>query len=600
MFKLLRFLKPYWFQTTILVLAIGAQSWLTLMLPAKMSVIVNQGIGQGNEEIIWQVGLEMLIYTAISAVCALLSSFLSARIGNFFARDLSAAIYAKVLTFSISEIDHFSTASLITRTTNDVSQVQRATSMILSMLLRAPTMAIIAIFQAIATAPDMTWIIVLAVAVLLTCIITIMSLVIPKFKAFQKLLDKLTLLTRENLTGLRVIRAFNNQDYEFKKFSRANRELVGIDLFINRLMSLEAPLMTLIFNGTTILCVWIGVSLLEVDIANLGNMMAFMQYATQVIMSFLFLTMFFIMLPRAAVSARRINEILDVRPKIRWPAKTATNTITDAPSVEFKHVSFAYDGAESNVLTDINFKAYAGQTTAFIGSTGSGKSTLINLIPRFFDVTEGEILVDGLNVKSYAEKDLIAKIGYVPQRGRLFRGTIKSNISFGNLNATPTELQSAAQISQSSEFIQKLDKKFDSYIAQGGTNVSGGQKQRLSIARALAKHPEIYIFDDSFSALDMKTDAKLREGLKTVTKDAIVLIVAQRISTIKNAEQIIVLDNGKIVGRGTHYELLGSSKVYQEITRSQLSEAEFKSEMKHAEKLNIGSMLNKFAEKGDN
>ena len=411
----------------------------------------------------------------------------------------------------------------------------------------------------------------------------------------QKLLDRLTQLTRENLTGLRVIRAFNNEQIEEKKFARANHDITKVNLFINRLMSLESPLMTLIFNGTTVLCVWIGVALIEVDLTYLGSMMAFVQYATQVIMSFLFLTMFFVMLPRATVSAKRINEVLNVHPKIHWKSKTAKpeNYLSSEPSIEFKHVSFAYDGAESNVLSDISFTAKAGETTAFIGSTGSGKSTLINLIPRFFDVTDGAILVDGIDLRDYAEDELMSKIGYVPQRGKLFRGTVKNNIAFGNLNATPAEIEEAARVSQSAEFIQKLEKNYDYLVSQGGTNVSGGQKQRLSIARALAKHPEIYIFDDSFSALDMKTDAKLREDLKPLTRNAITLIVAQRVSTIKNADQIIVLDQGKVVGKGTHYQLLGASKVYQEITRSQLSDSEFEREMKKAEKINIHTMLEK-------
>ena len=597
MFKLLRFLKPYWLHALILMFAVGVQSWFTLLLPARMATIVNDGISAGNESVIWTTGLEMLSYTVLSAACALVSSFLSARIGAFFSRDLCAAIYGKVLSFSVTEINRFSTASLITRTTNDISQVQRTITMMLSMMLRAPMMATIAIVQAIAIAPDMNWIIILAVVTLLTCITIIMSIVIPKFRIFQKLLDRLTLLTRENLTGLRVIRAFNNEPLETKKFKKANSDITNVDLFITRVMSLEAPLMTLIFNGTTVLCVWIGITLMETDLSYLGNMMAFVQYASQVIMSFLFLTIFFIMLPRATVSAKRINEVLGVRPKIHWKEHTSGEK-NPLPTVEFKHVDFAYDGAEENVLSDISFTAKAGETTAFIGSTGSGKSTLVSLIPRFFDASAGNVLIDSIDVKDYSEDDLMSKIGYVPQRGRLFRGTIKSNISFGNLNATDSEITEAAKISQSAEFINKLERKYDSFIAQGGTNVSGGQKQRLSIARALAKHPEIYIFDDSFSALDMKTDAKLREELKTVTGNSVVLIVAQRVSTIKNADQIIVLDQGKIVGRGTHYELLGSSKVYQEITRSQLSDTEFAAEMKKAEKLNISAMLKPKTEKG--
>lgn len=590
MFKLLRFLKPYWKEVILLTVAIGVQSWCTLLLPAKMATIVNDGIAGGNESVIWNVGGEMLIFTLISAIGALISGYFSAKVGSAFSRDLRAAIYSKILTFSTSEIDRFSTASLITRTTNDVSQIENTVTMMLSMMLRAPMMATIAIVQAVATAPDMSWILILAVVTMFVSVGIVMSLAIPKFKIFQNLIDRLTLLTRENLTGLRVIRAFNNEKLETKKFSGANEKITKVNLFISRVMGLESPLMTLVFNGTTVLCVWIGVKLMEQDFSYLGNMIAFVQYASQVIMSFLFLTIFFVMLPRATVSGKRINEVLGVRPKVHWLEKTK-GTPSEVPSVEFSHVSFAYDGAETNVLSDVSFKAKSGETTAFVGSTGSGKSTLISLIPRFYDTSAGEIKVDGIDVKDYAEDDLMSKIGFTAQKGRLFHGTVKSNISFGNLNATPAELKEAADVSQSSEFIGKLEKGLDSFISQGGTNVSGGQKQRLSIARTLAKHPEIYIFDDSFSALDMKTDAKLREELKAVTKNAVVLIVAQRISTIKNADQIIVLDNGKIVGRGKHYELLGSSEVYQEITRSQLSEKEFKAEMKHAEKINISKML---------
>lgn len=581
MFKLLKYLKPYWWQAIILVSSIGIQTWGVLMLPSLMSDIVNDGIVHNDTAKIWSLGLLMLFWTLVSGASAIISSYFSARIGTAIARDLRNDLYKKILSFSISEVDRFSTASLITRTTNDVVQVQQTLIMILSMLLRAPLMAITAIFQAIALAPNMTWIIGLAVIVMLALVILIMSLVMPKFKIFQKLLDKITLLTRENLTGLRVIRAFNTEKNEKRKFERTNSEITGVYLFINKVMALTSPLMMLVFNGTTLLCVWIGISLMQNDISYLGNMMAFMQYAIQVVISFLFLSMLFVILPRANVSAGRINEILRVRPKVSWKEKT-TNAPEAEPSVEFKNVSFAYEGAEAKAIENISFKATSGQTTAFVGSTGSGKSTLINLVPRLYDATTGEVLIDGVNVKSYAKNDLMKRIGFIPQRAVLFSGNIKSNIAFGNLDAKKSEIEKAAKVSQSKEFIEKFEEAYEHHIAQGGTNVSGGQKQRLSIARAIAKNPEIYVFDDSFSALDLKTDRELRKELKKITGGAVVLIVAQRISTIKDADQIIVLDDGKMVGKGTHFELLRGCKVYQEIVKSQFSDDEYTKELKEA------------------
>jgi len=430
-------------------------------------------------------------------------------------------------------------------------------------------------------APDMTWIIALAVAVLVFFIVLILSLVMPKFMLYQKLIDKVNLLTRENLTGLRVIRAFNNEKYEQRKFDETNAKIMKTDFFISRLMGLEGPLMTLIFNGTSLLCIWIGISHLTFDASYLGKMMAFMQYATQVILSFFFLAILFVMIPRASVSAKRINEVLKTKTKISWKT-TGGGDRAVAPSIEFKNVSFKYAGADEDVISNVSFVAKAGETTAFIGSTGSGKSTLINLVPRYYDVTDGEILVNGMNVKGYSAKGLMKKIGYVPQKGFLFSGTVKSNILFGVDDENEERMKEAAKIAQASEFISKLPDGFESKIVEAGTNVSGGQRQRLSIARAIAKNPEIYIFDDAFSALDMKTDKKLREALKPVTKNSVVLIVAQRVSTIRDAEQIVVLDKGKVVGIGTHLELVKKCKVYQEICKSQLSDEEFKKEIENA------------------
>ncbi len=581
MLKLFRYLKPYWWQVLLLIFSIGGQTYLTLQLPALMADIVNQGIVTGDQNYILAVGLKMLGFALAASLCALIAHFFSSRVGAAFSRDLRADFYQKVLSLSISDIDDFSTASLITRTTNDIGQVQQAVMMMLTMLLRAPMMGLGAIFQAYQTAPDMTWTIAAGVGAIIFFSIIILGLAMPKFKIYQKLIDKITLIARENLTGLRVIRAFNNETHEQQKFAHANRELTKTGLFIDKVFALQDPLLGLIFNGVTLGIVWISIGRLETDASYLGDMIAFVQYATHVLMSFLILTMLFVVLPRANVSAGRINDVMKVKPKIHW--KDTTDGEPDqTPSVEFKNVAFAYAGAEADILENISFTAKAGETTAFIGSTGSGKSTLISLVPRFYEATAGEILIDGVNIKNYAKDDLMKRIGYVPQRGILFSGNVKDNILFGTDDLDDKNVKKSARVAQAENFIEKLDDKYSAHIAEKGTNVSGGQKQRLSIARAIAKHPEIYIFDDSFSALDMKTDKKLREALKPETKDSVVLIVAQRINTIKDAEQIIVLDQGKIVGKGRHKDLLKNCKVYREIVKSQVSEKEFAKELKNA------------------
>lgn len=568
----------------ILLLTTAIQVYTTLRLPFLMASIINNGIVPGDTDYIWVVGLQMIGLAVISAVASLISSYFSARVGSNYARDIRAAVFTKIISLNVLETKDFSTASLLTRTTNDVNQVQNITIMMLSMLLRAPLFCIISIIMAIQTAPDMSWIIAVGTAAILGSVILIMSLVIPKFKIFQGLIDKITLLTRENLTGLRVVRAFNNETVEKQKFTKTNGELTDLIIYIDKVLELQNPLINIIFNGTTLLCSWIGISLLSKDFAYLGNMTAFAQYVGHVMMSFLMLSIFFVMLPRANVSAHRINDVLNKVNKIVFPKKT--DGVPDkTPSVEFKNVEFYYPNAEEKVLDQISFKANAGETTAFIGSTGSGKSTLINLVPRFYEVSGGEILVNGLSIKKYAKDDLINKIGFVPQRGMLFAGTIKSNIKFGAPNASDKQVHKAAEIAQATNFIEKLPDKYNSHIAQGGTNVSGGQRQRLSIARAICKNPDIFIFDDAFSALDMKTDKKLREALKPITNDAVVLIVAQRISTIKDADQIIVLNDGKIVGKGRHLELLNKCRVYQEIVKSQLSDKEYAQELKLAGKV---------------
>ncbi len=581
--KLFKYLKPYILQSLLLLAAISVQVWTSLQLPALMAKIINDGIVRGDLNFVWNAGVQMLGFALLSSACAFLANFLSAWVGSAVTRDIRNDFFQHVLSLSISEIDNFSTASLITRTMDDVFQAQQGITMTLSVGLRAPLTCVLAIGQAIATAPDMTWIIALAVLIIVSLTILIMSIVMPKFNKIRKLADRITMLARENLTGLRVIRAFNNQSHEEHKFNRTNEENAKLSVFVDVIMSLQNPLISLVFNGTTLLCIWIGITLITKDIAYLGNMMAFMQYAIQVVMSFLFLTMLFVILPRASVSARRVNEVLATKPKIKWQPETIGKPTLE-PSVEFRHVDFAYPDADEKVLQNISFTAKTGETTAFIGSTGSGKSTLINLVPRFYEATSGEVKINGLNLQDYSEHDLMRRVGFVPQRGVLFEGTVKSNILFGAPDADEKIMREAARVAQAAEFIEKLDKKYESHIAQGGTNVSGGQRQRLSIARAIAKNPDIYVFDDSFSALDMKTDAELRKALKPITKSAVTLIVAQRISTIRDAEQIIVLDKGKIVGRGTHTTLLRDCAIYREIAKSQFSDREYAAELQKAKK----------------
>ena len=585
MLKSIKYLKPYFWQCLLIVLGVALQVYTALELPALSSDIMNKGVAESNMSFIFQTGLFMLGITALGSFGSIVSSYFSAKVSSRVAMDMRKDIFAKVMSLSFADVEKFSTASLITRTTADIWTVQRTLIMSLTMMVRVPFMAIGAIIQAFRTAPNMTWIIAVSVAILFIQAAILISLAIPKFKVYQKILDKINSITRENLTGIKVIRALNKQKYEENKFERSNEKLKTTDIYISKVMAFQQPVVNLVFNLSAVLIIFIGVSNLHTDMSYLGRMIAFSQYSAQVLMSFLFLTFLFVMIPRGNVSSKRISEVLETKSQITFKDQM-TETSSEVPSVEFKHVTFSYGKKSEAIIEDISFVAKAGQTTAFIGSTGSGKSTLINLVPRFFDATEGEVLINNLNIKEYTENALMDKIGYVPQKGYLFTGTVRSNILYGVENLKKSELDArmrhAAKIAQAEEFVTKLKDQYDAPISQGGTNVSGGQRQRLAIARALAKQPEILIFDDAFSALDMKTDKKLREDLKSEIQDTVVLIVAQRISTIKEAEQIIVLDQGKMVGKGTHLELLKKCKVYQEIAKSQFSEEEFADEMRQA------------------
>ena len=535
-------------------------------------------VDKNQTNYIFLAGAKMLGVALISATMAILVGFIASKVAANTSRELRSDVFKKVMSFSSAEMDKFSTASLITRSTNDIQQIQMVIVMLLRMVLYAPILGLGGVFKVLSTETSMTWIIALAVGVIIAIVFVLFLTVMPKFKIVQKLVDRVNLVAREIITGIPVIRAFSTQKHEEERFDVANKALTRTNLFVNRIMSGMMPLMMFIMNGVTLLIVWNGAKGVDSGAMQVGDMMAFIQYAMQIIMSFLMITMVSIMLPRAAVSAVRVDEILTTDPTIKDMDDLEDFKDSERGIVEFKNVSFRYPDADEDVLTDISFTAKPGETTAFIGSTGSGKSTLINLIPRFFDVTSGEILVDGVDIRKVSQHDLRDKIGYVPQKGVLFSGTIESNIKYGKDDATMSEVEKAAQIAQATEFIDTKPDKFETQIAQGGTNVSGGQKQRLSIARAVAKNPDIYIFDDSFSALDFKTDATLRKALKKETGNSTVLIVAQRISTILNAEQIIVLDEGKIVGKGTHKELLKDCEVYKQIALSQLSKEELDNE----------------------
>lgn len=520
------------------------------------------------------VGGQMLLVSLGAMIAAIFVGLLASKVAASVGMELRVQVFDKVVSFSNAQMDQFSTASLITRSTNDVQQIQMVVVMLLRMVLYAPVMGIGGIIKVTNTNTSMAWIIAVAVLAIICVVLVLFTTVMPKFKMMQKLVDRLNLVMREILTGLQVIRAFSTEKKEEKRFDEANKDLTKTMLFTNRAMTLMMPTMMFIMNGITLMILWFGAKGIDSGDLQVGDMMAFITYTMQIVMSFLMITMVSIMLPRAGVAAGRINEVIDTSLTVLDPPKSEEGKTDKKGYVEFEHVDFSYPGAEEQVLSDITFTAKPGETTAFIGSTGSGKSTLINLIPRFYDVTGGSIRVGGVDVRNMTKKELRNQLGYVPQKGVLFSGTIATNLKYSDENMADAQIAYAAEIAQAADFIGEKEEGYDSHIAQGGSNVSGGQKQRLSIARAIAKKPQIYIFDDSFSALDFKTDAAVRRALRKETKDSTLLIVAQRISTIMNAQQIIVLDEGKIVGKGTHRELLENCEVYSQIAASQLSASE--------------------------
>ncbi len=573
MIKLLKLLKPFIWSVVWVLTFLFLQAILELYLPTLMSDVVNNGMMKGDTGYIWSFGGYMLIVALGSSICAIIGSFLSAKIALGVGRDLRNLVFSRVEEYSLHEFDKLGTASLITRTTNDIIQVQTMLVMGMRFLIYAPIMCIGGIIMAYTNDRSLTMLLAIILPLMLLFIGIVAVAIVPLFKAMQKKIDKVNLVVRENLIGIRVIRAFNRLGSEQEKFMEANRDLTDNSIKVNKIMAIMQPIMMLFMNITTVAIIWFAGLRIGNGQMELGDMMAFLQYAMQIMFSLIMVTMMFVMIPRAQASAVRINEVLDVNPEIKDP-KNPIKTDGRRGYVEFRDVTFSYPGAEEPAISNITFFAKPGETTAIIGGTGSGKSTLINLIPRFYDVDSGSIIIDGVDVREITQQALREKIGFVPQSIVLFSGTVVENIRYGKDDASRDEVEHAAEVSQAKEFIKNLADGYDSSIAQGGTNISGGQKQRLSIARALIRKPGIYIFDDSFSALDFKTDGKLRAALKKETKDSTVIIVAQRVSTVMDADRIIVLDDGKIVGLGNHRELLKTCEVYHEIVSSQLSEEE--------------------------
>jgi ATP-binding cassette subfamily B multidrug efflux pump len=568
--RLFRFLKPYRAQVVAVTILVFLQSLANLYLPTLMADIVNKGIVTGDTDYIWRVGGFMLLVTIGGTICAIIGIYFSARIATGFGRIVRAKIFTRVQSFSLHEFDTVSTASLITRTTNDTTQVQLVLVIILNMMISAPMTMIGGIILAINQDATLSWIFVVIIPVLVGSILLVMRAALPLFRVIQVKLDKINLILDELLTGVRVIRAFDRNTYETRRFDEANLDLTQTSIKVNQIVATLMPLMFFVLNISSVAILWFGAIRIDSGQMDVGALFAFLQYAIQILFSVLMVSMLFIMLPRAAASATRINEVLAIEPEIKDIANVRPAEEQHG-YIEFRDVTFSYPGAEEPAISNISFQARPGQVTAIIGGTGSGKSTLVNLIPRFYDIDSGAVLVDGVDVRDMAQEHLRTKIGYVPQKAVIFSGTIAENVLYGKSDASEEEIRHALKVAQASEFVDEMKEGIHSLIAQGGTNVSGGQKQRLSIARALVRKPEIYIFDDTFGALDFKTDARLRAALKREVRDATVLIVAQRVSTVMDADQIIVLDEGRVAGIGTHRELVQNNDVYREIVSSQLS-----------------------------
>ncbi len=576
--RLLVFLQPYRALIAVIATLAFAQALANLYLPTLMADIVDQGIITGDTGYIWRVGGLMLVVAVFATAAAVVGVFLSSRTAMGFGKSLRAAIFSRVEQFSLHEFDKLSTASLITRTTNDTTQVQLVVALVLGMMITAPVTMVAGLILALRQDVGLAWVLLVSVPVLAVVIVALLRRTVPLFRQYQVKLDKLNLVVDEGLTGVRVVRAFNRERHEEERFDAANLDLTNLAITVNRLMAMLWPVMMLVLNVTSVAILWFGSLRVDAGDLQVGSLMAFLQYAMQILFSLLMVSFLFVMLPRAEAAATRIAEVLATEPEINDPAQPSR---ADAQHgwVEFQDVTFAYPGAEAPALSNISFTAAPGQTTAIIGGTGSGKTTLANLVLRFYDVQTGRVLVDGVDVREMTQDSLRQRVGYVPQRAVLFSGTIADNIRYGKEDATDEEVRHAAEVAQATEFIREMADGFDSVIAQGGTNVSGGQKQRLSIARALVRRPEIYVFDDSFSALDFKTDAKLRAALKRETEDATVLIVSQRVSTVMTADQILVLDEGRLCGIGRHRDLLETCSVYREIVTSQLSSTEIADEL---------------------
>jgi ATP-binding cassette subfamily B protein len=572
MIKLLKNLSVYkWFVLAVIGL-VFIQSMADLFLPTLMADIIDNGVVTGDIPYIWKLGGLMLLISIIGAIASIIASYYSSKAAMGLGRDIRKKVFNHVGKFSLQEFDEVGTASLITRTTNDITQVQQVVIMMLRMVVSAPIMLAGGLIMALSKDAKLSLVILVTMPVLIGTILLILKKGVPLFQTVQKRLDRLNLVLRENLTGIRVVRAFNREDEEKIRLKQANRELTDVSIKVNKIMAFLMPVMMLVMNLTVVGIIWFGGIRIDNGGMQIGDLMAFIQYVMQIMFALVMASMMFVMVPRAAVSAKRINEVLDMKPSFQDEGTEKANL--EKGTLEFEHVSFSYPGAEKPALSDISFTARAGEITAIIGGTGSGKSTLVNLIPRFYEISSGIIRVNGVDIRKVSQDEVRSKLGFVPQKSILFTGTIADNILFGKQDASHNEIEHAARIAQAEDFITRMDDGYDSEIEQGGSNLSGGQKQRLSIARALIRKPDVYIFDDSFSALDFKTDAKLRAALKDETKNATVLLVAQRVSTVVDADRIIVLDEGNIVGMGTHQELLNSNDVYREIALSQLSEEE--------------------------